>query len=707
MAVQAPQRQVDPELAAERPPVVIHQGSSRWRNRILWAIGIAVAIVVGLQLTAGFPERWVIDFSRVFSSWENWVIDNHDTNWLFVHVLNPLKDTINSSWKQIVQFMSRMTWFGVVTAAAAVAAVVAGWRMAILAAVGFFLMGMLGLWESSLQTVALIIVSVPIALVIGIPLGIWGGRNARVERLLRPLMDAMQTIPAFSYLIPLVLLFSIGVTTAVISTVIFALPPAIRLTSLGIRGVPETTMEVGRAYGATERQVLRKVQLPLAKPSIMLGVNQTIMMAIGMVVIAAVVGVPGLGRDVLNALQSLNVGAAFNAGLAIVILAIVLDRVTYGWSFRDRRRRGRGTTLFGRSVPAWLPWVLAALVIAVAVGIGRQVLRQQDFPSSLVPTVNVDGHPTFVVEAWANSVSDWITTTFSGITAWVTDVMVKRLLDPLYNVLTGVPWWMVSGGAAVLAWRVSRRWGLVVMSFACITAIGVLGMWDPAMNTLSQVIVAVVLSILIAIPLGIWSARSDAVQRGMKPILDMMQTMPQFVYLVPVVALFAVGRVPAVIAAFVYALPPCVRLTDLGIRQVPNDTVEAALAYGATPRQLLSKVQLPLARPSILLGINQTIMMVLSVVIIGALVGGSGLGLEVYRGLTHDELAQGMIGGICILLLAIVIDRITQASGMAQRTMRGPVGGSLGFWTKVRAIRVRTGDGSMQEGSMQEGKGDA
>jgi ABC-type proline/glycine betaine transport system permease subunit len=232
-------------------------------------------------------------------------------------------------------------------------------------------------------------------------------------------------------------------------------------------------------------------------------------------------------------------------------------------------------------------------------------------------------------------------------------------------------------------------------------------MWDEAMDTLSQVIVAVVLSVIIAIPIGIWSARSDVVQRGLKPVLDTMQTMPQFVYLVPVVALFAPGRVPAVIAALIYALPPCVRLTDLGIRQVPANTVEAALAFGATPRQLLSKVQLPLARPSILLGVNQTIMMVLSVVIIGALIGGGGLGLEVYRGLTHDEIGQGMIGGICILLLAIVIDRITQASGMAQRTMRGPVGGSLGFWTKVRAIRVRTGDGSTQEVSMQQGKGDA
>ena len=159
------------------------------------------------------------------------------------------------------------------------------------------------------------------ALIIGIPVGIWAGRSDRVEKILRPILDGMQTIPAFSYLIPLVLLFSIGPATALIATVIFALPPAIRLTSLGIRSVPDTIVEVTRSYGATRGQILRKVQLPLAKPSIMLGVNQTLMMALGMAVIVAVTGVTGLGREVYNALNQLNVGDAFNAGLAIVAMA--------------------------------------------------------------------------------------------------------------------------------------------------------------------------------------------------------------------------------------------------------------------------------------------------------------------------------------------------------------------------------------------------
>ena len=304
----------------------------------------------------------------------------------------------------------------------------------------------------------------------------------------------------------------------------------------------------------------------------MLGVNQTIMMAIGMVVIAAIVAAPGLGREVLDGLRQLDVGEAFNAGLAIVAMAIVLDRVSYAWSLRDRRLKPT-IDLLGRSFTRRQVAIIAAAVTVVAVLIGREVLKQQVWPESL----------TVSVATPANNALDWIQSTFSGVTNTISDWVIKYTLDPLTNLLLGEPWWMVVGGTALLAWRLSRRVTLAVFCGGCVLAIGVLGTWDLAMDTLSQVLVAVVLSIAIAIPLGVASARSDRFQQGLKPMLDAMQTMPAFVYLVPVIFLFQVGRVPGVIASVIYALPPGIRLTDLGIRQVPTEIVEAARAYGPTP----------------------------------------------------------------------------------------------------------------------------
>jgi glycine betaine/proline transport system permease protein len=694
MAVDVGRPPVEVGIAPQPPVVVQSPHGSPWRRRAIWLVAIAVVILIGLQLTAGFPEKWVISIGHWFESAENWILENDQSSPLFVYFLTPIKNGVNALFDNLVTVLLRMTWLGVITAAAAISGVLAGWRMAIVAAVGFAVIGLLGLWDASVETLALVLVAVGIALLIGIPLGIWAGRNDRVDRILRPLLDGMQTIPAFAYLIPLVLLFSIGTTTALIATVIFALPPAVRLTSLGVRGVSATTLEVASAYGSTAKQTLRKVQLPLARPSIMLGVNQTIMMALGMVVIAAVVGFKGLGREVYNGLQLLDVGEALNGGLAIVAMAIVLDRVSYAWSQRDRVLRGdKGTVIFGRRLSRGVMWSLAAAATVIAVVIGRQVLQQQEWPASW--TISVAGP--------ANSVVDWITSTFGGVTSAISDFLTTYALDPIRDVLVGVPWWMVCGGAALIAWQASRRWRLSLMSFLCLAAIGFLGMWEIAMDTLSQVIVAVTLAVTIAIPIGVLAARRNSFQRLLKPGLDAMQTMPAFVYLVPVIALFNIGRVPGVIAALVYALPPCIRLTDLGIRQVPKETIEASLAYGSTPNQMLRKVQLPLARPSILLGINQTIMMVLSVVIIAGLIGGGGLGLEVIKGLAHDEIARGMIGGICILLLAIVIDRITQAMGMTPHTMRGPVGtGGIGWWSRVKAIPVNRAGKTTENVSMEE-----
>ncbi len=380
-----------------------------------------------------------------------------------------------------------------------------------------------------------------------------------------------------------------------------------------------------------------------------------------------------------------------------MFLAIVLDRVTFGWSERDRIARGsKDIRLFGWTISRKVAGALAVAGVIVAVIVGRQVLRQQDFPDAWV--VSIAGP--------VDRIDETIVSHIQGFTSGMTDAANHFFLNPLLDLLQGVPWWMVCLGAAAAAWATARRVGLAVMAFLCFAAIGVVGQWDAAMQTLSQVIVGVVFSVAIAIPIGIWSSRSDRVQRILKPILDAMQTLPQFVYLIPVIELFHVGAVPAVIAALVYALPPCIRLTDLGIRQVPADRVEAAVAFGATDRQLLWKVQLPLAKPSIMLGVNQTIMMVLSVVIIGGLVGGEGLGYQVINGLSHD-FGTGLVAGVCILLLAIVIDRITQAMGQpgARSTTAHPIGWFFGT-SRMRRAAVQVG-GDEIPGEIPAGRGKA
>ena len=256
---------------------------------------------------------------------------------------------------------------------------------------------------------------------------------------------------------------------------------------------------------------------------------------------------------------------------------------------------------------------------------------------------------------------------------------------------------MVAGAFGLIGLRVSGI-RLAIGEFSCIAGLGLLGMWELSMGTLSQVLVSVVITIAFAIPLGIVAARSDEFERWSKPVLDAMQTMPAFVYLVPVLFLVEPGRVPAIIASFIYALPVAIRLTNLGIRQVPKEIVEASESFGPTSGQLLRKVQLPLAKPSILLGVNQTIMMVLSVVIIAGLIGAAGLGQEVVFALGKQQIGRGVVAGVCILLLAVSLDRITQAMGSASPT-RGPGGIGLPARTRMRVVTFMSGKGDGGKGN--------
>ncbi|SAI72368.1 binding-protein-dependent transport protein [Bordetella ansorpii] len=237
----------------------------------------------------------------------------------------------------------------------------------------------------------------------------------------------------------------------------------------------------------------------------------------------------------------------------------------------------------------------------------------------------------------------------------------------LEQLLRSAPWWAVVLVVVVLAYAVGRRIGLAVGMGALLCVIGVLGLWDAGMQTLALMIMATGLSVLIGIPLGVLTARMNWLRGIMMPVLDVMQTMPSFVYLIPVVMLFGLGKIPAIIATVIYAVPPLIRLTDLGIRLVDREVLEAARAFGASPRQQLFGVQLPLALPNIMAGLNQTTMMALSMVVIASMIGARGLGYEVLLGINRLEVGRGLLAGLGIVVLAVLFDRITQSYGRRVR----------------------------------------
>jgi len=615
-----------------------------WLAGAIGVLALAYALSLALPaLTEKFPADWYLGVKPRVDIFQQWVTNNRLSHPAFLYFFDPVSAAIDAGVRLIERVLLSIHW-AILTGAFALAGwLLGGWRLALLCGAGFLAFGLLGLWTQSLQTLALMSASVILALVVGIPLGIACALSDRFDRITKPILDAMQTMPAFVYLIPVVLFFGIARVPAVIATFIYAVSPVIRLTNLGIREVPLSAVEAGQAFGSTRGQLLGKVLLPLALPALMAGVNQTIMMALGMVVIAAMVGAGGLGREVYLSLQRLQVGQAFEAGLAIVILAILLDRLSEALSKIDLTEQRRRTMDDRRREIG-----VAVIVMLTAVCV---IAFQETFPADwLLP-----------IRGPIDSGIVWVRDTFFRFTGPLSDFLTLSLLNPMRDLLRQVlPWPVVVAAVGLIAYRFGG-WRMAVGSAIGMFAIGLLGMWANAMDTLSQVLITMGVTILIAIPIGVLASQYAGVRRVLRPILDFLQTVPTFVYLVPVIMLFNIGRVPGLIASVLYAIPVGIKLTELGIRQVSSEAVEAAHAFGSTRAQTIVKVQLPLARAAIALSINQMIMMVLAMVIISGMVGGAGLGFQAVEGLARSAVGQGIEAGLAIVILAIILDRITHA----------------------------------------------
>ena len=693
---------------------------SLWDEHQGWvvAIGLLLVSLVIWKIQGGetiFPESWIesFPFAEKVNEFDLWIRPYVQPTTRFIASIavwfyEVLSDFLIFTQWQVVFVILVLPAFGY-----------GGLRLGLLAifAVSTFLV--LDYWDESMETLSLMSISILIAVAIGILMGIASSQDDRVEAVIKPILDTMQTLPAFVYLIPAFYLFGIGPPGAILATVIYALPPVVRLTNLGIRQVPAGIDEAATSFGATRAQSLIKVKIPLAMPSIKLGINQTVMMALALVVLATFIGSPGLGDVVYKGLVRLNIGKALEGGLAIVVMAIVLDRVTYAMGHIEQTSASQHDHVF-RLFPQALEnvkpilyieygidWVwrkiaalgnFATLLVTQAVcklvgvmdtdfaGKLREAMLARSFLIASLVLIAVllmleaytDLYGKFPREweySFRTPVNEFMdellgNDLFYSITQGIKKALWYGLINPLNVFLKGLPWWYTTlifvGSAYLLNGRFFAIATLVGMLF-----IGAADLWGFGMITLSTVVTSVLICFLFGVPLGIMSAYSKTVDTLFRPVLDTMQTLPVFVYLVPVIFFFQGGQVSAVIATVIYALPPIVRCTTLGLRELPTEINEVSNSFGASTVQTLTKVKIPMAVPAIMVGVNQGIMMALAMEVVTPLIGGKGLGFMVFDGMNRANIGISLEAGLGIVMLAIILDRMSQAWTKTQREAMG------------------------------------
>lgn len=558
-------------------------------------------------------------------------------------------------------------WLGVAAIATWIGYAVANWRIALLVAASMISFGIFGFWQDSIDLLVVTAVSVVFAVVLGFGFAIWIGISERAARYITLGLDLLQTLPTFVYLIPVVILFGVGAPAAVMCTLAYALPPIIRIAGFGIREVSPTVIEATNSLGQTTWQRLWKVQVPLARKTIIVGLNQTILAALSMAIIASYVNGPGLGKPVLQALTQNDFGRGLVPGLLIVVMGIMLDRTTTAASERaERVARGGGGNPKRRRIA--LGAGLAAVAVAVwysTYDLAAAVFPKNELGSRIADMFNA------AMEAVVNAL-DVPATGFKNAISY-------GLLNPMQSLLADSPWWLAFAAIFAIAVVIGGR-KAVVPAFVALVLIRVLGLWNNSMIVLNMTLVATLLVMAMALVFGVWMARSHRADLAIRPILDAGQTIPAFVYLIPVLALFGPTRFTAIVAGIVYAAPAAIKLVADGVKSVNPGTIEASRSVGATTWQEISKVQLPMAKGSLVLATNQGLLYVLSMVVIGALVGAQALGYDVVYGIAHSEYSgKGLAAGLSISLLGIMIDRVARsAADRAGTTLDTAVRGRLG-----------------------------
>ena len=689
------------------------------KNIILYlSIFIIGAIAYYLSITnedpTVFPKSITDEFK--FTAWINAGEDYLKDNYRWITRL--FASFLQAGYMALENFFVESPWILIMSLMTLPALAYGGIRLALFCMFTVYFWGAVDMWEVSMQTLALMGLSVILSVIFGVILGILSSQNDRFESFLKPILDTMQVMPAFVYLFPAMFFFGIGGAPAILATLIYAMPPIIRLTNLGIRQVSKETIESAESFGSNKYQLLFKIKIPMALPSIMMGVNQTIMMALALVVLATFIGAEGLGGQVWQAIRKLDVGWAMEGGLCILFMAIMFDRLSSAIS-KDKETLPDDVEKFYLLPQSLQRYPLANLIelpLRIIVkftylifsnlinllahfldssisifnksyaGIDKNFMNQRYFLfSSLLIFVLIyifDAY-FFAVgtfpETWTIDIQKPIEDTVKAMTLDPGFISFAKglkyfiylyLLKPLNIFLTQIPWWYTMIVFIIIGYVT------VGLRFATITAIllafiGATGMWMHSMITLSSVLVSVLICFVIGVPLGVLASYNKWYRDIQNVVLDAMQTLPYFCYLIPVLMFFGGNIVSAVIATVIYSVPPIIRLTALGLSQVSSGYSEVSKSFGGTGIQTLNKVKFPLAVPSLVMGFNQTVIMAFAMQIVTPLIGGKGLGLQVFNALQRSDTGRGLSAGLAIVLLAIIIDRITHAWTKKQRQALG------------------------------------
>jgi glycine betaine/proline transport system permease protein len=663
-------------LAAPGPLAAPHLAS---RGALPWLVLLALtaALVLASELVPWafkYPSAWIVPLKSWINVVMAWLRDDASfglftfqqltraISWVIEQPFRLAQSVLSTGFvagagQSAVLLWPPIPWFALIAALAVAAHHAGGRALALLVTLCFLYLAVFGQWQSAMATLSSIVIAVPLGIVLGALVGITAFHHKRFERAITPVLDLMQTVPVFAYLVPILWFFGFNPVAAMIATIIYAMPPMVRNTVLALQRVPAEVVDFGQMAGCTRRQMMWKVLIPSARPGLMVGVNQVIMLSLNMVIIASMIGAGGLGHEVLAALRRLDFGAGLEAALAITLLAIALDRLSQAFARRPPPVHGMTEQSFLKRHPH--------LVAALAVLLGGWAL------AALWPPIAAYPRSLQVTTGDAvNAGMEWINIhffdTIEAIKAW----LLINLMVPLKRLLLGLPWPMVVAAVTLAGWQLAG-WRLAVQTAGFTLFIALTGNWLNATETVYLCGLSVLIACLIGIPIGIWAARNEQVHRIAQVVVDTLQTLPAFAYLIPAVMLFRVGDFAAMLAVVAYAIVPVIRYTDHGIRQIEPSLIEAARATGCTPRQLLRKVQLPLALPEVMLGINQTIMMALSMLVITALVGTRELGQEVYIALTKADVGRGLVAGICVACIAMTADRLIAPWAAARKRRLG------------------------------------